>query len=91
MYHPSNNEYVRTNTLTKSAVVKLDPINFKDKFEDLKEVDPVFYGQLNSGDLYGVITTRPGQVGQINGYILQGPELEFYQEKFKRKRQVGAQ
>ena len=33
MYHPSNNELVRTNTLTKSAVVQIDAAPFRQWYE----------------------------------------------------------
>lgn len=33
VYHPSNNELVRTNTLTKSAVVQIDAAPFRQWFE----------------------------------------------------------
>ena len=32
-YHPSNNEFVRTNTLTKSAIVQIDATPFRQWFE----------------------------------------------------------
>jgi small subunit ribosomal protein S8e len=33
-----------------------------------------------------VISSRPGQSGRCDGYILEGKELEFYQRKLKNKR-----
>ena len=36
-YHPSNNELVRTNTLTKSAIVQIDATPFRNFYE-------TFYG-----------------------------------------------
>jgi len=40
--------------------------------------------QFNSGRLLGAISSRPGQCGRADGYILEGKELEFYQKKLKK-------
>ncbi len=40
---------------------------------------------INKGRVYACITTRPGQVGKADGYILEGPELEFYLKKLEKK------
>jgi len=37
---------------------------------------------VKSGKLYGRITTRPGQVGLCDGYVLEGTELETTLKKF---------
>jgi small subunit ribosomal protein S8e len=39
-----------------------------------------------SGKLFCVISSRPGQVGRADGYILEGEELEFYLKKMDRKK-----
>lgn len=92
MYHPSSNELMRTNTLTKGAVIKLDSTQFKEKFNsilssdcELKSKDPLFFSNLDADKLYGVIMSRPGQCGRADGYILEGDELNFYINKFKKK------
>lgn len=73
MYHPTNNELMRTNTLTRSAVVRVDASAFKESV-DLGE------------NVYARIVSRPGQCGTADGYMLEGRELEFYLEKMKKKR-----
>ncbi|KRH92202.1 40S ribosomal protein S8 [Pseudoloma neurophilia] len=78
MYHPTNNELMRTNTLTKSAIVKIDTTPFSQADAQMR---------LNS---FARITSRPGQVGTIDGYLLEGKELSFYMEKFKKKRGIAA-
>ena len=40
--------------------------------------------QFNSGRLLAAISSRPGQCGRADGYILEGKELEFYQKKMKK-------
>lgn len=75
MYHPTNNELMRTNTLTKSAVVKIDNGEFRDLGDGVK--DDLMYAR---------ITSRPGQDGAADGYLLEGDELVFYMAKFKKRK-----
>jgi small subunit ribosomal protein S8e len=121
-YHPSNNELVRTNTLTKSAVVQIDAAPFRQWYEahygqpigrrrqvkqgqaleEVKKsksvekkqaarfatsgkVDPALEKQFEAGRIYAVISSRPGQSGRCDGYILEGEELAFYQRKIHHK------
>lgn len=41
--------------------------------------------QFASGRLLAKITSRPGQTGRCDGYILEGPELAFYQKAMTKK------
>jgi len=120
-YHPSNNELVRTNTLTKSAVVQVDAAPFRqwyeahygqllgrrrqvkqgqtieevkrsnsvekkqaERFAASGKVDSALEKQFEAGRLYAVISSRPGQSGRADGYILEGEELAFYQRKLHK-------
>lgn len=124
-YHPSNNELVRTNTLTKSAVVQIDAAPFRQwyeahygtgigrrrqggapKSEGAQEestkksnsvtkkqearvkaqgkVEPALERQFEAGRLYAVVSSRPGQSGRVDGYILEGEELAFYQRAIRK-------
>lgn len=119
-YHPSNNELVRTNTLTKSAVVQIDAAPFRQWYEahygqpigrrrqqkaaetteekksksvEKKQaarfaasgrVEPALERQFEAGRLYAVIASRPGQSGRVDGYILEGEELAFYQRAIRK-------
>ncbi|KAE9571697.1 hypothetical protein CGMCC3_g12206 [Colletotrichum fructicola] len=124
-YHPSNNELVRTNTLTKSAVVQIDAAPFRqwyeahygqalgrrrqqkqqaaagEKAEEVKKsksvekkqaeryaaqgkVENALEKQFEAGRLYAVVSSRPGQSGRCDGYILEGEELAFYQRKLHK-------
>ena len=38
------------------------------------------------GKLYACISSRPGQSGRADGYILEADELEFYQRKLAAKK-----
>jgi small subunit ribosomal protein S8e len=121
-YHPSNNELVRTNTLTKSAVVQIDAAPFRQWYEahygaslgrrrqaKAKEgetaeekksksvekkhakrlaaagkIEPALERQFEAGRLYAVVASRPGQSGRVDGYVLEGEELAFYQRALRR-------
>lgn len=41
--------------------------------------------QFASGRLYAKITSRPGQTGRCDGYVLEGKELAFYQKQMAKK------
>lgn len=116
-FHPSNNELVRTNTLTKSAVVQVDAAPFRQWYEahygtgigrrrQQKEaaaaeekksnsvekkhaalnakVESALERQFEAGRLYAVVASRPGQSGRVDGYILEGEELAFYQRAIRK-------
>ena len=40
------------------------------------KIDPLLESQFAAGRLYAVISSRPGQSGRADGYILEGKELE---------------
>ena len=48
-------------------------------------IDPKVADQFNSGRLLACVSSRPGQSGRCDGYILEGKELEFYQKKLVRR------
>ena len=41
--------------------------------------------QFASGRLFAKITSRPGQSGRADGYVLEGKELEFYKKQMAKK------
>jgi len=120
-YHPSNNELVRTNTLTKSAVVQIDAAPFRtwyeahygvgigrrrqragaeaveekavsnsvqkkreDRLKKSGKIESALERQFEAGRLYAVVSSRPGQSGRVDGYILEGEELAFYQRAIRK-------
>merc|ERR1719389_1033819 len=70
-------EATKTSNSVKSKIAALQ----KDRQLDQKLAD-----QFNSGRLYACISSRPGQSGRCDGYVLEGRELEFYLKKMERKR-----
>lgn len=121
-FHPSNNELVRTNTLTKAAVVQIDAAPFRQwyeahygqslgrrrqqktgtegteekkqskgvekklaaRFAAQGKVEPSLERQFEAGRLYAVVASRPGQSGRVDGYVLEGEELAFYQRAIRK-------
>lgn len=50
------------------------------------KLDPLLEEQFNTGRLLACISSRPGQVGRADGYILEGEELMFYKRKMDKKK-----
>jgi small subunit ribosomal protein S8e len=50
-------------------------------------LDPALDEAFASGRLYAAVSSRPGQSGRCDGYILEGKELEFYVRQLKRRKQ----
>lgn len=122
-FHPSNNELIRTNTLTKSAIVQIDAAPFRHWYEThygtsvgkQKKADATAAAaaadktqskhvaakmakraksakleqpieqQISQGRLYACVSSRPGQCGRVDGYILEGEELAHYVRQMKKK------
>ena len=51
-----------------------------------RTLDPALDDAFASGRLLACISSRPGQSGRCDGYILEGKELEFYGKMLKRKK-----
>ncbi|CAL8071993.1 unnamed protein product [Orchesella dallaii] len=50
------------------------------------KTDPALEEQFQTGRVLACVSSRPGQVGRADGYILEGKELEFYMRKIKAKK-----
>jgi len=48
-------------------------------------VDTGVAEQMKTGRVIACIASRPGQHGRVDGYILEGAELAFYQKKMMKK------
>lgn len=51
-----------------------------------RKLDSHLEEQFGSGRLLACISSRPGQCGRADGYILEGKELEFYMKKLQKKK-----
>jgi small subunit ribosomal protein S8e len=122
VYNASNQELVRTKTLTKNTIVQIDATPFRqwymkhygvdlskkanatpaEQAEPVKQsghvkakiaarntkrvLEEALSEQFQSGRLLAAISSRPGQSGRADGYILEGDELHFYLKKIEKKR-----
>lgn len=87
MYHPTNTELMRTNTLTKSSVVKIENEDLIKYVKSIgEEKDELLVSLAEKGLVYGVVVSRPGQEGCVLGRVLQDKELQFYVERFKKNK-----
>lgn len=122
VYNATNNELVRTKTLVKNCIVKIDATPFrqwylkhydvelnKKKVEEAeaarksakrsrcvkkkleakqktRKIEQRVADQFNSNQLYACISSRPGQSGRLDGYILEGRELDFYIKKLEKRK-----
>ena len=66
--------------LSKSVIRK------RESRVQLQKLDPLLEEQFNSGRLLACISSRPGQIGRADGYILEGIELQFYKRKLEKKK-----
>lgn len=56
----------------------------KKRAEGKQPIDTLLEQQFTTGRLYACISSRPGQSGRADGYILEGKELDFYSKKLKK-------
>ena len=48
------------------------------------KVDSALERQFEAGRLYAMVASRPGQSGRVDGYVLEGEELAFYQRAIRK-------
>jgi len=77
---------------TDEAVVvekKSRHVQFKQKARLARQkLDPALEEQFQSGRLLAAISSRPGQSGRCDGYVLEGDELTFYKRKLEKKKKT---
>ncbi|XP_065862505.1 small ribosomal subunit protein eS8 [Euphorbia lathyris] len=61
-----------------------------EKRQQARKLDAHIEEQFSGGRLLACISSRPGQCGRADGYILEGKELEFYMKKLQKKKGKGA-
>jgi small subunit ribosomal protein S8e len=57
----------------------------KHPFSEQLDKYHAFFENMNKGRILARITSRPGQTGRSDGYLLEGKELEFYMKKVVKK------
>ncbi|OBT51967.1 hypothetical protein VE04_08519 [Pseudogymnoascus sp. 24MN13] len=50
----------------------------------LGKVEAALEKQFEAGRLFAVVSSRPGQSGRVDGYVLEGEELAFYQRQLRK-------
>ena len=56
----------------------------QERHKALGKVEAALERQFEAGRLYAVVASRPGQSGRVDGYILEGEELAFYQRAIRK-------
>jgi small subunit ribosomal protein S8e len=56
----------------------------EERVTKMGKVEPALERQFEAGRLYAVISSRPGQSGRVDGYVLEGEELAFYQRAIRK-------
>jgi small subunit ribosomal protein S8e len=51
-----------------------------------RQLDSNINSQFDTGRLLACISSRPGQCGRCDGYVLEGKELDFYVKRMLRKK-----
>mmetsp|Transcript_6865 Transcript_6865/g.17687 ORF Transcript_6865/g.17687 Transcript_6865/m.17687 type:complete len:206 (+) Transcript_6865:41-658(+) len=124
IYNATNQELVRTNTLTKGAIVMIDATPFRQYYATRynkvlgskkgkavpkadaeilsrkksnhlqrkldgrageSKIDQHISDSAVTGRIMARLSSRPGQSGRADGYILEGSELAFYMKKTEKK------
>jgi len=62
----------------------------KERLRGHKKLEATLADQFTTGRLYACISSRPGQCGRCDGYILEGKELDFYLKKMQKKKKGAA-
>ncbi len=55
-----------------------------ERMKEAGKVEAPLERQFEAGRLYAVVASRPGQSGRVDGYVLEGEELAFYQRAIRR-------
>lgn len=61
----------------------------KKRAENRLEIDAGLADLFQSGRLLAAVSSRPGQCGRCDGYLLEGKELEFYAKAMQKKKKAG--
>ncbi|CAB4035586.1 40S ribosomal S8 [Paramuricea clavata] len=95
LYNMAHKDFTSRKIMVRGTVVEVDGEPFKTWYEkqdvhhesnDIKEgekepsVDNRILQQLQGGKVLAKVSSRPGQEGKVNGYLLEGQELSEYLE-----------
>jgi small subunit ribosomal protein S8e len=80
----SNDKQTSGTSIDLSSKSKQIAKKFKGRQAD-RVLDPALDSQFASGRVLAKISSRPGQTGRCDGYILEGKELAFYLRMMNKK------
>jgi len=75
----------KTETGEKKEISNRKTREFKKRQKE-RPVPDAIKNQIKTGRLLAKISSRPGQCGRADGYILEGEELAFYQKKIEERK-----
>ena len=115
VYNATSNEFTRTKTLVKNAIIQIDATPFRNWYlqhygidlsgrdeksttkqsahvqctmkgrQKDRQIDDKVAQQITKGKVLAAVSSRPGQCGRVDGYILEGKELLFYLKQMEKK------
>jgi len=83
--NPKAEEVVDAAAATEEAKKSNHVARKLEKRQEGRKLEVAIEEQFGGGRLFACISSRPGQCGRADGYILEGGELEFYQKQMKKK------
>ncbi|EDS44697.1 40S ribosomal protein S8 [Culex quinquefasciatus] len=101
LYNASNNELVRTKKLFKNAITVIDVAPFRRWYESLLpegkrggcvgqegllDLLKKYAKRQKTAKMYPDLEVQPGQSGRVDGCLLEGKVLEFYNKKNKKSK-----
>ncbi|XP_074607488.1 small ribosomal subunit protein eS8-like [Acropora palmata] len=88
VHNTANDNFTKNGVMVKGTIVEIDSNPFKTWYSTHNNKEnptaeastnlPQLLPFMETGKFYAKITTRPGQVGMCNGYVLEGEELETF-------------
>ena len=83
----------RTQKITETKTEASGPVKKSKKTERKlssrqasSKIETAVESQFANGRLYAIISSRPGQSGRADGYVLEGEELAFYLRKMTARK-----
>merc|ERR1712154_111466 len=81
VYNACNNELTDAEEAVLNRKMSKKTARKYAELQKTSEVEKPLLDQFQTGRVLAAISSRPGQCGRSDGYILEGKELEFYLRK----------
>ncbi|XP_028400159.1 40S ribosomal protein S8-like isoform X2 [Dendronephthya gigantea] len=93
LYNTAHKHFNERKIMVQGTVIEVDGEPFKawyenkscgvEKSTNAMWVDDKILQQLQDGKVLAKVSSRPGQEGKVNGYLLEGQELDDYLEQIR--------